>query len=174
MILDWLAYDRVAVDAGEFWRLPGAVFAHLSVGHLLLNLAAGLVTVMVLRRSCRGVDIALAFIVSALVTMVGVHWGSRLDWYAGASSAIIGTIGWGTTRLPRPAALAAAGLLLIGTLLDLGRTTSLLGEPLAPIAHLWGLLGGLGWGLLMSPVARGRPAAGEPPRRCARSAPDSD
>ena len=90
---------------------------------------------------------ALAFAVAALTATVGIHFTTRLDWYAGASAATLGLLAWGATRLRWPLALPAVGLLLLGALLDLDRTHTVLGEPLAAVAHLWGIAGGLGWAL---------------------------
>ena len=35
----WLRYDRLAIEAGEGWRLASGHFTHLSAAHLGLNLA---------------------------------------------------------------------------------------------------------------------------------------
>ena len=188
MVLEALAYHRGAVADGECWRLATAVLAHLSIGHLLLNGAGLAVVVALLRRLAGAPAIAAAFIASAVATTAGIHLASPLDWYAGASSATLGLLAWGCAQLRRPVAAVALGLLIIGALADLDRTRSLLGEPVAPLAHLFGIAGGLGWALagrlgggiadrlrgLRSRSAPARPAVAARPRRCARSAPGSD
>ena len=143
MILEPLVYLRSAVADGEVWRLATATIAHLSVGHLLLNLGGLALVVLLLRPITTGRAMALAFAVSALAATLGVHLATRLDWYAGASSATLGLLAWGVTRLRRPWAQTATAMLLIGAIADLSRDRSVLGEPLAPWAHLFGIAGGL-------------------------------
>jgi hypothetical protein len=79
----------------------------------------------------------------AIASTVGLYLGTSLDWYAGASGALYGLLAWGATRLSMPAGAWLLLLLAGNVALDQGRTTSWLGEPLAPQSHYWGLACGL-------------------------------
>ncbi len=158
-----LLYIRSAVLEGEVWRLATATLAHLSPGHLLLNALGLALVVALLWRQASLATLATAFLVSALATTLGVHWATTLDWYAGASSATLGLLAWGLTRLRWPLAIALSLLLLGGAVADLDRSESLLGEPLAAPAHLAGIIGGLAWGALTAIVAAIRRRGPAPP-----------
>ncbi len=143
MLMEGFEFSREAIADGEWWRLVGAAFAHLSWAHFAGNLALLCVVLVLLQpvatpRAAVGVFFACTF-----ATTGGLWFGSTLDWYAGASGPIYGLLFWGAARLPAP---LGPGLLLgvvLVVLADQGRMQTWLGEPLAPAAHYWGLAGGM-------------------------------
>jgi rhomboid family GlyGly-CTERM serine protease len=153
-------FSREAIAAGEWWRLAAANAAHLSWEHLAANLAVFAVALHLLRPVARGEAVLAVLAACAISSTAGLYLGTSLDWYAGASGGLYGLLAWGAMRLPMPAG-AWLLLLLVGNVaLDQGRTTSWLGEPLAPQSHYWGLACGLalaitsGWLTALAPPSR--------------------
>ena len=143
LLMEGLEFSREAIADGEVWRLLGAAFAHLSWAHFAGNLALLGLVLVVVRPHATPREAVGVFAFVTLATTGGLWFGSTLDWYAGASGPLYGLLAWGAARLPAP---LGPGLLLgvvLVVFVDQGRTQSWLGEPLAPAAHYWGLVGGL-------------------------------
>lgn len=157
MIAESWSFSREAIAAGEWWRLAGASAAHLSWPHLASNLVVFAAALLLLRPVVRAGAVLWVLAACALASTAGLYLGTSLDWYAGASGALYGLLAWGAMRLPMPTG-AWLLLMLVGNVaLDQGRTTSWLGEPLAPQSHYWGLACGLalaivsGWRTALAP-----------------------
>ena len=150
----------------EFWRCFSCHFVHLGWRHLLLNLAAlaGLAAIARFLGRQRGTTAGIAggFAGALLAGMLGVclglsWWDAGVTWYVGLSGALYGVYAWlvlDLAALPDWPGRAAWGLYLAGlakALLDAMAsvgTLGLSGIPLAPPAHLYGLLGGSFWAAL--------------------------
>lgn len=177
VLLESWAFSREAIDNGEVWRLAVASLAHLSWPHLYGNLAVFAAAVALLRSVSGPLELGAALLVSALATTLGLYFGSSLQWYVGASGALYGLLAWGALRLPMPTGPLLAGLLAINASIDQGRTLSWLGEPLAPQAHYWGLVGGLAlaifsaWRSSLLPAAASSPKSGGAPCNSAGGVP---
>lgn len=160
MIAESWSFSREAIAAGEWWRLAGANAAHLSWGHLAGNLVVFAAALQLLRPFARAGAVLWVLAACGIASTAGLYLGTSLDWYAGASGALYGLLAWGATRLPMPAGAWLLLLLAVNVALDQGRTTSWLGEPLAPQSHYWGLACGLvlaissGWRTAIGPPAR--------------------
>lgn len=61
----WLAYDRHAIESGQYWRLWSAHVAHLTLWHLLLNLAGWLLLLGIFRDLLSSGLLWLWFLISA-------------------------------------------------------------------------------------------------------------
>ena len=157
MILEALSYSREAVAAGEWWRLATASLAHLSWPHALGN---GLVLALLtfgLRRLLRPLAQLAVLATGAVATGLGIHLLSGLAWYAGLSGALWALAGCGTFRFAHRAPLpgrAMLALLALAVLLDQHRDLSWSGEPLAPLAHLYGFIAGIACAWSWTALAR--------------------
>ncbi len=92
----WLALDREAIGAGEFWRLISGHFVHLGVSHVLLNLA-GLVLVWYLIGEYFSIGEWLAM---TFAIIIGIDLGlwlfePQLQWYVGLSGVLHGALAAG-------------------------------------------------------------------------------
>ena len=145
VLLDFLAYSRASVDAGQWWRLATASLAHLSLAHLAANAAAAALLGMALRTRLSVREALLVVAGSAVAAGAGVHLLTRLDWYAGLSGALWGLAGYGACRIgcDRVFRCMLLGTMALVVAIDQERALSWLGEPLAPQAHLFGFGAGL-------------------------------
>lgn len=161
----WLTWApaRPVADYGwrqsaEWWRCLTCHFVHLGAWHLFLNLAAlaGLAAVARLRSAPgAAVGFAAALLAGMLGVCLGLNWRAEgVTWYVGLSGALYGVFAWtvlglaGWRHWPGRAAWAIYLLGLAKALADAGMPVGapgLAGIPLAPSAHLDGLLGGTVW-----------------------------
>jgi rhomboid family GlyGly-CTERM serine protease len=148
VIAESWAFSRQAVAAGEVWRLAGASISHLSWLHLASNLAVFAAALLLLRAVARPLEVLAVLALCAIASTAGLYLGTTLDWYAGASGALYGLLAWSTVRQPSPRGLWLLLALTVNVVLDQGRSTSWLGEPLAPQSHYWGLACGLALAIL--------------------------
>jgi rhomboid family GlyGly-CTERM serine protease len=95
-----LRYERVAVAAGQWWRLVTGHVVHLDLRHALLN-AAGLVLLWVLFAGLRTPRYWLFVLLASMLAIdVGFWWlEPQLAWYVGASGLLHGLMAAGTLCL---------------------------------------------------------------------------
>ncbi len=151
-----LAWQRAALDSGQWLRLLTSHAAHLSLHHLLFNLIGLLLIAELLLERWRSVDIAALGLVSALGTSLLLWQGAPgLQWYAGLSGLLHGL--WGGAALA--GCLLAQGWLYVSALLALAvklvwlnPTAVSAGDgpamPVVAVAHLYGAVSGLVWAVL--------------------------
>ena len=91
-----LAYTRAGLEAGEFWRLLTAHFVHLSLKHLLLNLA-GLALVVWIVGHAFSWSQWLIVVMLSIVSIDAGFWllEPELAWYVGISGLLNGFLAAG-------------------------------------------------------------------------------
>jgi rhomboid family GlyGly-CTERM serine protease len=146
------AWDRSALDEGEFWRLATGHFVHLGWSHLALNLA-GLALVTWITGKAYG---ALQWLVIAIMALAAIDAGfwffyDELDWYVGLSGLLHGLLvaGLFAGAVRRDREAMVLGALVIGKLVweqvagPLPGSESTSGGAVIVDAHLYGAVGGL-------------------------------
>jgi rhomboid family GlyGly-CTERM serine protease len=156
-----LRYERVAVGAGEWWRLLTAHFVHLDLRHVTLN-ALGLIMMWALfardytPRQWLGI---LGITIAAIDTGLWLR-DTGVEWYVGASGALHGVMAAGTVAHLRRRDLDGWVLaaFMIGKLIYEQSTGALpFSESAAPVvvnSHLYGALGGLAAALALAGLDR--------------------
>ncbi len=145
-------YDRLAIADGEYWRLVTGHFVHLSVAHLLLNLAGLVLVWLLVGRYYTNAQWLLVFIAS-MVGASGGFWfvDPHLLWYVGLSGVLHGLLLAGAVQglktLPPESAIIV--IIVIGKLAweqfsgPLPGSESVSGGDVVVNAHLFGAAGGL-------------------------------
>lgn len=161
-VTELLRYDRAAIVAGQWWRLLTAHIVHLGFRHAALNTAGLALLWALFAREWRPPQwVIIILIVTAAVDAGLWLQDPYVSWYAGASGVLHGFMATGVAAYVRRrdplgwlmAALLAAKLIyehLEGPLPFVGH-----GVPVVSDAHLFGVLGGLLAGILLT-VARPR------------------
>ncbi|MBV8740712.1 MAG: rhombosortase [Sinobacteraceae bacterium] len=153
-----LRYDRVALGAGQWWRLLTAHVVHLDFEHALLN-SLGLILMWALFARDFRPRQWLLILAGAIAAIDAGLWlrDSTVLWYVGSSGALHGVMSAGTLahvrRRDLDAWLLAPFLLLKLTYEQLSGALPLVSAPAAVVvdAHLYGALGGLAVALLLRP-----------------------
>jgi rhomboid family GlyGly-CTERM serine protease len=147
-----LRYERVAVAAGELWRLFTAHFVHLDARHALLN-AAGLTLLWALfARSWRPRQWLLATGASMFAIALGFWFlEPGLQWYVGASGVLHGLFALGCIAMLRDGdrtGILAAALLAAKLAWEHWQGPLPLEDgPVVTASHLYGAIGGVLAGL---------------------------
>ena len=153
-----LKYDRLAIDAGEYWRLLSGHFAHLTALHLAMNLA-GLWLVWFLVGSRGSLPAWLAVIGLIVAGIDTGFWilNPNLLWYVGLSGLLHGLIvagavaGLGHERIESVVILAGVFGKVIYEQVGgaVPGTEFLSGGPVVTDAHMYGAITGIVGGLLL-------------------------
>ena len=147
-----LRYERGAVESGQLWRLLIGNYVHLGWWHLTVNLACLLGLGLVSNMPRTLLDWATRFIVLSLGVTLGIHWFCpQIGYYVGLSGILYGlyfTEFFDAARRGKLMELAVILMIIGRTCWDLSMGTSkseeaLIGGVIIPMAHLFGLLGGL-------------------------------
>jgi rhomboid family GlyGly-CTERM serine protease len=144
-----LRYERMAIAAGEWWRLITAHFVHIDLEHTLLNLMGLVLMWAIFARDLSPRQWLVVTIVVLLTIDAGLwFWDRQIDWYVGASGALHGFMAAGTYVHVRRGDLDG-WILVIFIVLKLGyeQWGGALpfvesGMPVVLNAHLYGALGG--------------------------------
>ena len=147
-----LAYNRAGLEAGEFWRLLTAHFVHLSLKHLLLNLAGLALVVWIVGHAFTWSQWLLVVLLSIL-SIDASFWflDPELAWYVGISGLLNGFLAAGLVigvadREPESMVLAVivlAKLTWEQAAGPLPGSESTAGGAVVVDAHIYGAIGGL-------------------------------
>ena len=153
-----LRYERMAIAAGEWWRLVTAHFVHIDLEHTLLNVMGVVLMWAIFAR-----DLAprqwLIVTTAVLLTIDAGLWfhDKGVDWYVGASGVLHGFMAAGTCVHVRRGDLDG-WILAIFIVLKLGYEQlhgqlpfAESGMPVVVNAHLYGALGGFISAALLRP-----------------------
>jgi len=145
-----LRYERVAIAAGEWWRLITAHFVHIDLEHALLNILGFVLMWAIFARDFSPRQWLIVTTVVLLTIDAGLWFRDQgVDWYVGASGALHGFMAAGTYAHVRRGDLDG-WILVVFMVLKLGYeqlhgvlpfTES--GMPVVLNAHLYGAIGGL-------------------------------
>lgn len=157
-VRDALSFDRVAIDAGQWWRLLSDNFVHLGAWHLFLN-ELGLLVLVLLCPDALSWGVWLRRVVLIGVGMsLGLYcFVPQLRWYVGMSGLIHGLFALGLGRqVLKDRDLIAAGCLayLVGKIgwelatgVPVSDETAIGGKVLVE-SHLYGTLSAIAYGLI--------------------------
>ncbi len=154
-----LRYERSGIAAGEFYRLVSGHFVHLGVGHTLLNVfGLGIVWLLVGSAFSAARWIAVLAIAIAAIDLGFWFLMPSLDWYVGLSGALHGLLVAGLvgSLRARPVESTVLGLIIAGKLAyesfigPMPGTADAAGGAVIVEAHLFGAIGGLVSGVLLS------------------------
>jgi rhomboid family GlyGly-CTERM serine protease len=145
-----LRYERVAIVAGQWWRLLTAHFVHIDLEHALLNIMGVVLMWAIFARDLTPRQWLIITAVVVLTIDAGLWFrDTGVDWYVGASGALHGFMAAGTYVHLRRGDLDG-WVLLVFIVLKLGyeQLHGVLpfaesGMPVVLNAHLYGALGGL-------------------------------
>ncbi len=146
-----LRYERLAVAAGEWWRLLSGNFVHLTWGHTLLNVGALLLGSWVFSEARPAWSWALAVVLTGLASSLGLYWFSPgIYWCVGLSGALHGLLIVAAADWALQGDRIGLGLLAIwvGKIAweqlggSLPLTAEISGAEVVTDAHLWGAIGG--------------------------------
>lgn len=144
-----LAYQRPALEAGEWWRLLGAHFVHLDLEHAVLN-GMGLVLMWALFARDYPPLRWLVIYMGAALAVSGGLWilNEEITWYVGASGALHGVLAAGTLAHLRRGdldgwILASFLVLKLGYEQLVGALPFAGSEDTVVDAHLYGAIGAL-------------------------------
>ena len=160
-----LRFERAAIADGQLWRLLSGHVVHLGVTHAVLNAIGLLLIAWLVGREYTLRQWLFVSAVTIAVIDAGLWWLlPGLDWYVGLSGMLHGWLAAGVVlqigrRRPDAFLLAAllAGKLVFEALFGaLPGSAETAGGPVVTEAHLYGAVGGLLGGLLLSRFVRGR------------------
>jgi rhomboid family GlyGly-CTERM serine protease len=141
-------YERLGIQAGEYWRLITGHLVHLNAAHAVLN-AAGLFLLWCLfARSYRKGQWAIALVMSLLSITVGFwFFEPQLQWYVGASGVLHGVFAAGCLALvfQRDVVGIVAAMVFCAKLIWeqwQGPLPFEEGSSVVVVAHLYGAIGG--------------------------------
>jgi rhomboid family GlyGly-CTERM serine protease len=145
-----LRYERMAIAAGEWWRLVTAHFVHIDLEHTLLNIMGFVLMWAIFARdlSPRQWLVVTAVVLLTIDTGLWFH-DTGIEWYVGASGLLHGFMAAGTYVHVRRGDLDG-WILVVFIVLKLGyeQLHGVLpfvesGMPVVLNAHLYGAIGGL-------------------------------
>jgi rhomboid family GlyGly-CTERM serine protease len=153
-----LRYDRIALAAGQWWRLLTAHFVHLDFDHAALN-TLGLVLMWALFARDYRPRHWLAILIGSIAAIDAGLWlrDSTVAWYVGSSGALHGIMAAGTLAHLRRRDLDG-WILAIFIVVKLAYEQSAGALPFSDShsgvvvdAHLFGTLGGVGIAAFLEP-----------------------
>ncbi len=155
MVEDALRYERTAIFAGEAWRLLTGHLAHLGWGHWGLNALGLVLTYFLVGGRFDSAAWAVVVVGSALAIGAGLlAFNPELLWYVGLSGVLHGMLAAGALKGASERHLDSSLLLLLLVAKlsweqwagPLPGSEASAGGRVIVDAHLYGAVGGLGFG----------------------------
>ena len=163
---DWLAFDRAAISAGEYWRLVTGHLVHLGTAHLIYNLI-GLWLIWYLVGQELGPAHWCVVLVASIAAVSAGLWifNSGLSWYVGFSGVQHGLLVAGLASSVRHwgfdlwivAIVIAVKLLYEQTVGPMPGSEASSGGTVIMDAHLYGAFAGVVTGALIAIRVRRSP-----------------
>ena len=156
-------YSRSLIEQGHWWLLITGNLVHLGWGHLVLNLAGLAMVWWFFIDDLRAWEWLLVLPISGLFVTLGLYlFDVHLIWYVGLSGLLHGLFVAGGIRLLSKELGFAVVLLgvLAGKLAyeqffgSLPGTSEMSGGPVVVNSHLYGAIGGVVSGILISLIGR--------------------
>lgn len=151
-LMDTLMYERELVASGQGWRFFSASLVHAGWAHLVLNLAALLIVLLIVSQSSTALQVVIAWSCASLATTAGLwFWNPDVSWYLGASGTLHGLLVAGAVSLAFTGHVVGLGILgvLIAKLAweqiagPLPGSATTAGVAVIVDAHLYGAAGGI-------------------------------
>lgn len=156
-VTEWLRYDRVAVDGGQWWRLLTANFVHLGWWHWFLNaLSIALLVLLCPERAAPKVWVARLLVIGIGMSICLHLFTPSLSYYVGLSGLVYGLFALGFGRQIAAgdrfaiACLAFLGARIVWELM-IGAPASeqaLIGGAVVAESHLYGAFSAAIYGLV--------------------------
>ncbi|MFT5887699.1 MAG: rhomboid family GlyGly-CTERM serine protease [Zhongshania sp.] len=154
-----LAWDRLAIEQGSYWRIISGQFVHNNTAHLVLNAVASLLVYVLMRELVSGIQFIIHVFFIALLTGLALYlFEPVLDYYLGFSAVLHGLVAaYAVIKLPQDKYFG--GLIVILLWVKLGfaespETADLIGIRVATEAHLWGVVSGVVSGFLQAQICK--------------------
>jgi rhomboid family GlyGly-CTERM serine protease len=152
-------YERMAIAAGEWWRLVTAHFVHIDLEHTLLNIMGLVLMWAIFARDLRPRQWLIVTTVVLLTIDAGLWFHNPdIGWYVGASGLLHGFMAAGTWVHLRRGDLDG-WILVVFIVLKLGYEQwhgqlpfAESGMPVVVNAHLYGALGGFLTAAFLKPL----------------------
>ena len=153
-----LRFDRVAIYAGELWRLITGHFVHLGAYHALMNILGLILIRLIFPTDLTNKNLPIAMLFIALSSSLALLICSpQLDWYLGFSGVLHGLFAFCIALHLRPG--ISLDWLILGALVvklsyeqlpayDANYLMDYIHAPVAVDAHLYGALAGMIWAVL--------------------------
>ncbi|MBO6558761.1 MAG: rhombosortase [Pseudomonadales bacterium] len=157
--LSTTTYDLPLIEQGEIWRLITGNLAHLNWSHLGLNLLGVLFLWLLHGDDYKVIHyFTVAFVAGIAVTLGLLLLNPAVETYAGLSGVLHGLLAWGVILdflARRKTAFILAGGLIAKLIYEAyqgpdSASQSLLNAPVIIEAHLYGTIGGLMAGLILT------------------------
>ena len=148
---DWFKYDRLAIEAGEYWRFITAHVVHLSNSHLNLNMLGFVLTWLLVGRNYTVPEWLFVTVISVLLQSLGFWYlDTNMLWYVGMSGLLHGYMIAGAAKglkTLRTESTVLAGLVVLKLIYEqfagpLPGSESTSGGNVVVNAHLYGAMGG--------------------------------
>lgn len=148
LLMAWGANHAYAVQGGEWWRLLAAMFLHVDIKHLAVNMVVLYLFGTKVERLFGRLPFLLVYLVSGLIgSALSLHFSSQAGVSVGASGAVFGVAAALFTMAARnrrhlPQAVRGQLLTEVGTLAAYSLFSGFTSTGIDNGAHVGGLLGG--------------------------------
>jgi rhomboid family GlyGly-CTERM serine protease len=149
--LSGLLYERDALDAGQLWRLISGQFIHLTLTHLILNIAGVVLIWLLFAEHTAGYRYLWLLPLLALGSSTGMWlFAPQIAYYVGFSGVLYGLFTWGALQDVMQRQPFARVLLMVifakasyEFIFSPIQFTPISANPLATAAHFFGVLSAL-------------------------------